>query len=82
MASSPNIFSICDRDWETGEYYYNAEDLAVSFFCLEMCPKEKIGVLNFPTYTYNEDPEIVQRGLERQDKDIENPEGQEAVDRD
>ena len=68
-----------DLIWsKTGEYYYNAEDLAVSFFCLEMCPKEKIGVLNFPTYTYNEDPEIVQRGLERQDKDIENPEGQEA----
>ena len=45
---------------------------------MEMCPKEKIGVLNFPTYVYNEDPEIVKRGLERQDKDIENPQGQEA----
>ena len=68
-----------DLIWsKTGEYYYNAEDLAVSFFCMEMCPKEKIGVLNFPTYIYNEDPEIVKRGLERQDKDINNPEGQEA----
>jgi len=68
-----------DLIWsKTGEYYYNAEDLAVSFYCMEMCPKEKIGVLNFPTYVYNEDPEIVKRGLERQDKDIENPQGQEA----
>ena len=68
-----------DLIWsKTGEYYYNAEDLAVSYFCLEMCPKHKIGVVDFPTYAYNEDPEIVARGLARQDKDIQNPEGQEA----
>ena len=68
-----------DLIWsKTGEYYYNAEDLAVSYFCLEMCPKHKIGVVDFPTYAYNEDPEIVARGLARQDKDIENPQGQEA----
>ena len=68
-----------DLIWsKTGEYYYNAEDLAVSYFCLEMCPKHKIGVVDFPTYAYNEDPEIVARGLTRQDKDIENPQGQEA----
>ena len=68
-----------DLIWsKTGEYYYNAEDLAVSFYCMEMCPKDKIGVVNFPTYVYNEDPEIVKRGLERQNKDIEDPNGQEA----
>ena len=76
------LYDKIDREdllWsKTGEYYYNAEDLAVSFFCLEMCPKERIGVLDFPTYQYNEDPEIVARGLERQQKDIENPQGQEA----
>ena len=68
-----------DLIWsKTDAYYYNAEDLAVSFFCMEMCPPSKIGVADFPTYIYNEDPEIVARGLARQDKDINNPEGQEA----
>jgi len=68
-----------DLIWsKTGEYYYNAEDLAVSFYCMEMCPSNKIGVVDFPTYAYNEDPDIVARGLARQDKDIENPQGQEA----
>ena len=63
---------------QTGEYYYNAEDLAVSFYCLEMCPPHKIGVLDFPAYAYNESPEIVQRGLQRQNNDISDPNGQEA----
>ena len=68
-----------DLIWsKSGEYYYNAEDLAVSFFCMEMCPKYKIGVVDFPTYAYNEDPEIVARGLNRQNKDIDDPQGQEA----
>ena len=68
-----------DLIWsKTKAYYYNAEDLAVSFYCMEMCPPSKIGVADFPTYIYNEDPEIVARGLARQDKDINNPEGQEA----
>ena len=38
---------------ETGEFYFHAEDLATSFPCLEMCPREKIGVVPFLTYTYN-----------------------------
>ena len=68
-----------DLIWsKTDAYYYNAEDLAVSFFCMEMCPPSKIGVADFSTYIHNEDPEIVARGLARQDKDINNPEGQEA----
>ena len=38
---------------QTGEYYFHAEDLATSFPCLEMCPKDKIGVVDFLTYVYN-----------------------------
>lgn len=38
---------------ETGEFYFHAEDLATSFPCLEMSPKEKIGVVPFITYVYN-----------------------------
>jgi glycosyltransferase involved in cell wall biosynthesis len=38
----------------TQKYYLHAEDLAGSFPCLEMCPAEKIGVLDFVTYTFNE----------------------------
>lgn len=38
---------------ETQEFYFHAEDLATSFPCLEMCPKEKIGVVPFLTYVYN-----------------------------
>ncbi len=38
---------------ETGEFYFHAEDLATSFPCLEMCPKNKIGVVDFLTYVYN-----------------------------
>ena len=68
-----------DLIWsKTKAYYYNAEDLAVSFYCMEMCPPSKIGISDFPTYVYNEDPEIVARGLSRQNKDINDPEGQEA----
>jgi len=33
--------------------FYHAPDLAVSFPCLEMCPPEKIGVVDFPTYVWN-----------------------------
>ena len=38
---------------KTGEFYFHAEDLATSFPCLEMCPKDKIGVVRFITYVYN-----------------------------
>lgn len=42
---------------QTGEYYFHAEDLAVSFPCLEMCPKDKIGVIDYFTYVYNVSPQ-------------------------
>ena len=34
-------------------YFDHASDLAISFPCLEMCGKERIGVVDFPTYIYN-----------------------------
>lgn len=36
-----------------GEYYWHASDLAWQYPCLEMCPKEKIGVVDFYTSIYN-----------------------------
>lgn len=42
---------------ETGEFYFHAEDLATSFPCLEMCPKHRIGVVDFVTYVYNSSPQ-------------------------
>jgi len=49
----------------TGKYYYHAEDLATSFPCLEMCPKDKIGVVNFLTYTFNNSKSNSVRSMER-----------------
>lgn len=37
----------------TDTYYNHAADLALQFPCLEMCPKDKIGVVPFQTYAYN-----------------------------
>jgi glycosyltransferase involved in cell wall biosynthesis len=35
------------------QFFDHAADLAISFPCLELCGKEKIGVVDFPTYVYN-----------------------------
>jgi glycosyltransferase involved in cell wall biosynthesis len=51
---------------KTGEYYFHAEDLATSFPCLEMCPKNKIGVLDFPAYVFNETDSNRARGVKRE----------------
>jgi glycosyltransferase involved in cell wall biosynthesis len=51
---------------KTGEYYFHAEDLATSFPCLEMCPENKIGVLKFYSYVFNETPSNRERGLARE----------------
>tara|TARA_R110001592_G_scaffold4349_2_gene24566 strand:- start:6698 stop:8725 length:2028 start_codon:yes stop_codon:yes gene_type:complete len=51
---------------KTNKYYFHAEDLATSFPCLEMCPEEKIGVVDFPTYIFNETPNNRKRGIERE----------------
>jgi len=39
---------------KTNEYYFQAQDLATSFPCLEMCPPGRIGVVDFLTYIFNE----------------------------
>ena len=48
------------------KYYDHASDLAVSFPCLEMCGKDKIGVVDFPTYVYNVSPTQQNRTLNRE----------------
>ena len=35
------------------KYYWHATDLAWAYPCMEMCPKDKIGVVDFLTYVYN-----------------------------
>lgn len=51
---------------KTGNYYFHAEDLATSYPCLEMCPKHKIGVLDFFTYVFNATPSNRSRGVARE----------------
>lgn len=53
---------------KTGKYYFHAEDLATSYPCLEMCPKERIGVLDFHSYVFNETPSNRKRGQEREEQ--------------
>ena len=36
-----------------GKWFYHAPDLAVAYPCLEMCPQDRIGVVDFPTYMWN-----------------------------
>jgi glycosyltransferase involved in cell wall biosynthesis len=54
------------RSLKTNEFYWQASDLAFQYPCLEMCPKEKIGVLDFPAYVYNEEPRNHARTIERE----------------
>lgn len=51
---------------KTNDYYFHAEDLATSYPCLEMCPQEKIGVLDFYSYVFNETPINRERGILRE----------------
>lgn len=53
-------------DKVTGEYYWEASDLSFQYPCMEMCPKEKIGVVDFPTYIYNAAPAQTVRTAARQ----------------
>jgi len=39
-----------------GKYFWHATDLAWAYPCMEMCSKDKIGVVNFLTYVYNTTP--------------------------
>ncbi len=53
---------------KTNEYYFHAEDLASSYPCLEMCPINKIGVLDFISYIFNEYPSNRERGAQRENE--------------
>tara|TARA_R110000796_G_scaffold251277_1_gene382292 strand:- start:3615 stop:5264 length:1650 start_codon:yes stop_codon:yes gene_type:complete len=48
------------------KYYDHAADLAMSFPCLEMCGKDKIGVVDFPSYVYNVAPTQQARTRDRE----------------
>jgi len=56
------------RIHQVGNYYYHAEDLATTFPCLEMCPPEKIGVLDFVAYVFNNTKGNSARSQERTHK--------------
>lgn len=49
--------------------FNHAADLALAFPCLEMCPKEKIGVLDFPSYIYNASKSAAERTRNRESQD-------------
>jgi glycosyltransferase involved in cell wall biosynthesis len=51
------------------KWFYHAPDLAVAFPCLEMCPKEKIGVVDFPTYIWNASEQCQVRTRARESQD-------------
>jgi glycosyltransferase involved in cell wall biosynthesis len=51
------------------KYYYHAPDLALVYPCLEMCPKDKIGVIDFPTYVWNNSKSCQERTNERESVD-------------
>jgi glycosyltransferase involved in cell wall biosynthesis len=41
------------KSLEDGKYYWHASDLAFQYPCMEMCPKDKIQVVDFYDYVYN-----------------------------
>lgn len=41
------------KSLQDGEYYWHAADLAFQYPCMEMCPKEKIQVVDFYDCVYN-----------------------------
>jgi len=52
-----------------GEYYWHASDLAWAYPALEICPKNKIGVVDFITHVYNATPKNQVRTREREATD-------------
>lgn len=50
----------------SNSYFDHAADLALTYPCLEMCGKDKIGVLDFYSYVYNTSPEVSQRTRNRE----------------
>jgi glycosyltransferase involved in cell wall biosynthesis len=54
---------------EDGSYYWHASDLAFQFPYMEMCPKEKIAVVDFYTAVYNQSNQNTVRTQERESND-------------
>jgi len=52
-----------------GKWFYHAPDLAMTYPFLEMCPLDKIGVVDFPTYIWNGSESCQVRTNERQKSD-------------
>ena len=53
----------------TKEYYWHASDLAWAYPAMEMCPKNKIGVIDFYSHVYNQVPSNQVRTAEREHAD-------------
>ncbi len=49
-----------------GEYFWHASDLAWAYPALEICPKARIGVVDFFTHVYNATPKNQTRTRERE----------------
>jgi glycosyltransferase involved in cell wall biosynthesis len=57
------------KDLKKGEYYWHASDLAFQYAAMEMCGRDKIGIVDFYTYVYNQHPSITQRTRARESVD-------------
>lgn len=62
-----NLLDVISK--KNGKWFTHASDLAVVYPLLEMCKKEKIGVVNFPTYVLNRLPIVNERTMERETSD-------------
>ena len=51
------------------QLFWHASDLAFQYPYLEMCPVDKIGVVDFPTHIYNQTPKNQERTQEREHVD-------------
>jgi hypothetical protein len=59
------------RSLTDGEYYWHASDLAFQFPFLEMCPKDKIKLIDFYAHTYNHSNANQSRTHERESRENE-----------
>jgi len=59
-----DLFSKIDN-----KLFWHASDLAFQYPFMEMCPKDKLGIVDFPTYVYNQSPKNSERTAEREHKD-------------
>jgi len=57
------------KDLATGEYYWHAIDLAWQYACMEMCPSNKIGLVDFYACVYNHSQVNKVRTYERESRD-------------